>query len=167
VSTNKPAHNAWNEFQKDHAGQFSSKAEASKAYQDLIKNESPWPYGYTPTQRTIQSGEKFNMAVAPKQPVISPGGFGTVDSIPNSNYVWNDLAVKHSWKPQGVDRVVTYKVNKPFQVLEGPVGPQVEILPNGKKRYIPGGGSQLQLILPRDLVVKMQHLSVDKVVKIK
>ncbi|WP_261888061.1 RHS repeat domain-containing protein [Vibrio rhizosphaerae] len=160
-------HNAWNEFQKDHAGQFKTRAEASKAYQDLIQNESPWPYGYTPAQRTIQPGETFNMAVAPIQPVTSPGGFGTIDTIPNSNYVWNELAVKRSWKPQGVDRVVTYKVDKPFEVLEGPVGPQVEVLSDGKKRYIPGGGSQLQLLLPRDVSLKMKYLRVEDTVKIK
>lgn len=62
------------------------------------------------------------MALGPEQPITSPGGFGTMENINSADFVWNKLAVKQSWKPAGVDRVVTYEVTYPFEVLEGSVG---------------------------------------------
>jgi hypothetical protein len=66
-----------------------------------------------------------------------PGRFGTEDLIPDASYGRQQLAIKETWKPT-LDTVVTYRVRKPFDVYEGPVGPQV-----CKGEYLPGGGSQI------------------------
>lgn len=104
-----------------------------------------------PTERVMQPGERFNMVLSSDQIILSPGGFGTFDDISNVSYVRNQLAVKDEWKPD-VGKVTTYEVVKPINILEGPVGPQID----GKK-YLPGGGTQLQMILSRG-VDKMSYL---------
>jgi hypothetical protein len=134
--------NTWNEFQKDHKGQFSNSTEASKAYKELKDQESPWPIGYDPQHRTMKVDDTFNMALSPGQPLDRPGGFGTYDTIDSVEHVRDQLAVKEVWKPQ-VDRVVTYRVKKPLPVLEGPVGPQID----GSK-YLTGGGHQIEMDVP-------------------
>lgn len=101
------------------------------------------------------------MALSPEQPVDKPGGFGTFDEIRDVNYVRNQLAVKEEWKNK-IDKVVTYEVTNPLPVKEGPVGLQAD-LKVGK--YLPGGGSQIQMILhPKD---RMKYLRVIKEVIIK
>ncbi|MCP5014685.1 MAG: hypothetical protein GY938_05300, partial [Ketobacter sp.] len=138
LSRNKPRSNTWNEFQQQHKGQFENPVEASKAYKDLKDNESPWPYGYDPNSnvRTMNPGETFNMIVDNGKENM-PGRFGTVDDIPNVNYGRQNLAIKEEWKPT-LDNVVTYRVKKPFDVYEGPVGPQID-----GSTYLEGGGSQI------------------------
>ncbi|WP_084605588.1 RHS repeat-associated core domain-containing protein [Psychromonas aquimarina] len=136
--------NTWNEFQKDHKGQFSSISEASNAYKELKANESPWPVGFDfeSTKRTMQTGETFNMIVNEGMEDL-PGQFGTQDNIVNTEYGRQQLAIKEVWKPK-LDNVVTYRVNKEFDVYEGPVGPQID---NGK--YLKGGGTQITFSEPK------------------
>jgi RHS repeat-associated protein len=136
--------NTWNAFQKDHAGQFKTRAEASKAYNELKENQSPWPYGYDPESnvRTMQPGDTFNMIVDNGMEDM-PGRFGTTDFISNSTYGRQNLAIKEGWKPT-LDNVVTYRVRKQFDVYEGPVGPQVD-----GKIYLKGGGTQITFKEPQ------------------
>ena len=136
--------NTWNEFQKQHQGQFANSSEASKAYQELKDQESPWPYGYTPPEATLLPGTKINMAMSPMQPSDRPGGFATFDKFSTKDYVYNELAVKKDWKPE-LDRVVTYEVTQPLPVKVGPVGPQID---EGINRYLVGGGTQVEMTVP-------------------
>lgn len=130
--------NTWNEFQKDHKGQFKNSTDAAAAYKDLKANQSPWPYGFDPNSnvRTMQPGETFNMIVDNGKENM-PGKFATQDAIPDAAYGRQNLAIKESWKPT-LDNVVTYRVKKPFEVYEGPVGPQID-----GGTYLKGGGSQI------------------------
>ncbi|KPQ28518.1 MAG: Rhs family protein [Marinobacter excellens HL-55] len=136
--------NTWNDFQRDHKGQFSDSTSASNAYRELLEKQSPWPIGFEPSEATLLPGARFQMAMSPTQPSVRPGGFGTFDSIPTVDYVRNDLAVKEAWKPD-VDRIVTYEVVNPMPVKVGPVGPQVD---EASRRYLQGGGTQLQITVP-------------------
>jgi hypothetical protein len=95
------------------------------------------------------------MAMSPGQPLTSPGGFATLDAIPNKLYVRNELAVKYGWK-NDIAGVVEYRVRKPLPVREGPVGPQVDLMTN---RYLPGKGSQENFNIPRDQS-RMDYLEV-------
>ncbi len=137
VSSNAAKSNTWNEFQKQHKGQFKNASEASVAYKDLKYSESPWPigYDYKANVRTIQVGETFNVIVN-KNKAKSPGRFSTHDDIPNINYGRQKLAIKEEWKPT-LDEVATYRALRSFDVYYGPVGPQID-----GKNYLPGGGSQ-------------------------
>jgi hypothetical protein len=95
------------------------------------------------------------MALSPGQPLTSPGGFGTFDRIPNELYVRNELAVKYGWKSE-ISGVVEYEVTQPLPVRSGPVGPQIDL---GANRYLPGGGSQVNLNIPRTKS-RMDYLNV-------
>ena len=136
--------NLWNDFQGVTRGQYSSRGEAAAAYRRVIKEQSPWPDGLTPVERVMQPGETFNMAMAPGQPSVRPGGFGSFDPIPDVRTVRQPLAVKVAWKPE-VDRVVTYRVRRPLPIREGPVGPQIDL---GARQVLPGGGHQLEMLVP-------------------
>jgi RHS repeat-associated protein len=133
--------NTWNEFQKDHKGVFANSSAAAEAYRELIEKQSPWPYGfdYKSHIREMKIGEAFNMIVDEGKEDM-PGRFATFDNIPDAEYGRQKLAIKESWKPT-LDNVVTYEVNKPFEVYEGPVGPQID---NGK--YLKGGGTQITFV---------------------
>jgi hypothetical protein len=72
-----------------------------------------------------------------------PGRFGTTDFISNSTYGRQNLAIKEGWKPT-LDNVVTYRARKPFDVYEGPVGPQVD-----GKIYLKNGGTQITFKEPQ------------------
>jgi hypothetical protein len=136
--------NSWNEFQKDHKGQFKTSQKAALAYQDLIKQQSPWPIGFIPIAVTILPGGEFNMAYEPGQNIEWIGGFGTEDEITSKSYVRNDLAVKVAWKSD-LDRVVKFKVVKPLPAFIGPVGPQID---EKSGKYLKGGGSQIAMDVP-------------------
>lgn len=66
-----------------------------------------------------------------------------------------------------VDRVVTHEVTHPFEVLDGPIGPQIEKLSDGSYKYLTGGVSQINLRLSRDPVEKVNYLKVVDVKDIK
>lgn len=154
-------------FEQHHVGQFKDDNALVSAFEEVRDKESPWPVGFTPKSRIIEPGERFNMALGPGQPITSSGGFGTMENINSADFVWNKLAVKQSWKPAGVDRVVTYEVTHPFEVLEGSVGPQIEKLSDGSYKYLTDGVSQINLRLSRDPVEKMNYLKVVDVKEIK
>lgn len=97
------------------------------------------------------------MALDEAQPVTSPGNFATFDNIPNTDYVRNNLAVKSDWKSD-CSKVVTYRVKEGMEipVIKGPVGPQIDL---NADKYLPGGGSQIQMLLDRS-ANKMDYLEV-------
>ncbi len=66
-----------------------------------------------------------------------PGRFATFDTITSPEYGRQHLAIKSEWKPT-LDNVVNYRVKKPFDVYEGPVGPQID-----GQTYLSGGGTQI------------------------
>jgi RHS repeat-associated protein len=149
--------NSWNEFQKATKGQFSSRQEAAAAYRRLYNDQDPWPEGYVPPVITLQPGARFQMAYGPGQKLQEPGGWGTLDHIKDSSYVRQQLAVTEQFK-SSIDRVVTFEVVQPLQVKIGPVGPQIDRVTG---QYLPGGGSQIQLMVPRDN--RMQYIQAREV----
>ena len=80
----------------------------------------------------------IEMAMAPNQ--IQPGGWGTLDDIPDVNFVRNDLAVTPTFKPS-VGYVQSFLVPEGTQIQIGTVGPQFE---NGV--LYPGGANQVQIL---------------------
>ncbi|MEC5425161.1 hypothetical protein QGM71_16870 [Virgibacillus sp. C22-A2] len=48
------------------------------SYIKLIKEQSPWPEGYTPEKINLEKGTKINMVLSPRQPSSRPCGFGTL-----------------------------------------------------------------------------------------
>nr|WP_306815205.1 RHS repeat-associated core domain-containing protein [Limnobacter parvus] len=146
--------NLWNDFQKHHKGQFPNSSQSAAAYQGLKVDQSPWPINGAPSDAVILPGTKVNMAMSPGQPNNRPGGFATLDDIPDVEYVRNQLAVKADWKPQ-IDRVVQYEVTQPIPVKIGPVGPQID---STARAYLPGGGNQIQFDVPP--ADRMKYLNV-------
>ncbi|MCX2781344.1 RHS repeat-associated core domain-containing protein, partial [Microbulbifer thermotolerans] len=133
--------NPWNEFQKQHRGQFTNTTEASYEYSKLKAEESPWPIGYDYENNIMRlnPGDEIRMIVNSGMEDM-PGKFATFDDIPNAEYGRQKLAIKEKWKPT-LDNVVTYRVKKPFDVYYGPVGPQVD-----GKTYLKGGGTQINFV---------------------
>jgi hypothetical protein len=127
------------------------------AYRALVARESPWPQWHQVSVVTLPAGLRFQMALAPGQPTDRPGGFGTFDRIPNVEFVRLSLAVKMAWKP-AIDRVVTYEITTPLSADVGTVGPQIDVPVD---RYLPGGGSQFQMMVPA--AERIGHLRVVEV----
>jgi len=146
--------NTWNEFQKANKGKYASTKDASEAYKRLVVGQSPWPDGFVPVKDVLKPGTMFEMALAPKQIPEHPGGFGTFDRIKDEAFVRNDLAVKQAWKPK-LEKVATYEVVKDVPVNLGPVGPQIDKVTG---RYLPGGASQLEMLVPQ--AERMNYLKV-------
>ena len=147
----------WDEFVLHNSKSGVSLEELKDSYILLIEKQSPWPEGFKPIERTLKPGETFEMVLDNNQPLNRPGGFGTFDKIEGIDYAKNQLAIKSDWK-QDFGKVVTYRVkdNVEIPVLEGPVGPQIDLAAN---KYLPGGGSQIQLLIPRN-IDKMEYLEV-------
>lgn len=142
-------------WKADNGPNYGSVENQVDAYKRLVGGESPWPDGFAPVDNTLPVGSKFRMALAPGQPVTSPGGFGTMDAIPNAGYVRKDLAVKSAWKPD-LNGVAEYEVTQPLPVQQGPVGPQIDLQTNS---YLPGGGTQFKLNTPKGQS-RMDYLNV-------
>ena len=138
----------------DQSWRYASEAEAEAAYRLLVDRQSPWPEWHQPDYVMLPAGLRIQMAIAPGQSPQCPGGFGTFDRIPDVDYVRLRLAVKTAWKP-AIDRVVTYEITVPVIADVGSVGPQIDVPGD---RYLPGGGSQFQLMVPAG--ERMQHLRV-------
>ena len=145
------AHAAW---WADHRWRYASDGEAESSYQALVARQSPWPEWHQSNLVSLPAGLRFQMAIAPGQPTDRPGAFGTFDRIPSVEYVRMSLAVKSEWKPS-IDRVVTYEITAPLIADVGTVGPQID---GPADRYLPGGGSQFQMMMPA--AERMQHLRV-------
>lgn len=146
----------WNEFVKANPGRNLD--ELSKAYIELVEGQSPWPEGFVPKENVLKGGDTIEMALDSSQPITSPGNFATTENaIKDVDFVRNNLAVKSDWKAD-CSKVVTYRVKEGVEIpiLEGPVGPQIDINAN---KYLPGGGYQMQMLLDRS-VNKMDYLEV-------
>ncbi len=137
--------NSWNEFQKGTRGLYGSRKEAAYAYKYLRDHQPPYPVGVEPSTRVMLPGERFRMVLSSGQSPHKPGGFGTVDEITDTNYARDNLAITHEFKSD-VSLVQEYKVVKPLTVNEGLVGPQIDKVTG---EYRPGGGTQLELLVPR------------------
>jgi hypothetical protein len=148
------AHAAW---WADQRWRYASDGEAEAAYRALADSQSPWPEWHQSNLVVLPAGLRFQMAVAPGQPADRPGAFGTFDRIPSVEYVRMSLAVKTAWKP-AIDRVVTYEITAPLVADVGTVGPQID---GPADRYLPGGGSQFQMMMPA--AERMSHLRVVEV----
>jgi hypothetical protein len=141
----------------DQRWRYDSDAQAQAAYQVLVARQSPWPEWHQPDYVMLPAGLRIQMAIAPGQSPECPGGFGTFDRIPSVEFVRLRLAVKMAWKP-AIDRVVTYEITTPVIADVGAVGPQIDLPAD---RYLPGGGSQFQMMVPA--AERMQHLRVVEV----
>jgi len=141
----------------DQRWRYRSDGEAQAAYEALVSRESPWPEWHQSNLISLPAGLRFQMALAPGQPTDRPGAFGTFDRIANVEFVRLSLAVKTAWKP-AIDRVVTYEITAPLLADIGTVGPQIDV---PAARYLPGGGSQFQMMMPA--AERMQHLRVVEV----
>ncbi|MEA3036561.1 MAG: hypothetical protein QOH04_2333 [Sphingomonadales bacterium] len=140
---------------------YPSDAAAEGGYQALVVRQSAWPEWHQKDVVALPAGLRFQMALSPGQPVDRPGAFGTFDRIPDVAWVRRVLAVKVAWKPE-IDRVVTYEVATPLAADVGTVGPQID---EGAHRYLPGGGSQLEMQVPA--AERFAHLKVIEVRDIK
>jgi hypothetical protein len=138
----------------EQSWRYSSDAAAEAAYQALVTSQSAWPEWHQKDVVTLPVGLRFQMALSPGQPVERPGAFGTFDLIPDVAWVRRVLAVKVAWKP-AIDRVVTYEVATPLAADVGTVGPQID---ETAHRYLPGGGSQLEMQVPA--AERFAHLKV-------
>jgi hypothetical protein len=136
---------------------YASDAAAEEAYRALVTRQSAWPEWHQKDIVTLPQGLRFQMALSPGQPVERPGAFGTFDRIPDVAWVRRVLAVKVAWKPE-IDRVVTYEVSAPLDADVGTVGPQID---ERTGRYLPGGGSQLEMQVPA--TERFAHLKVIEV----
>jgi hypothetical protein len=154
AATAPAAHADW---WSDQRWRYATDAEAEAAYQALVARESPWAEWHQSDLVALPAGLRFQMAVAPGQPTDRPGAFGTFDRIPSVEFVRLSLAVKTAWKP-AIDRVVTYEITAPMIVDVGTVGPQID---GPADRYLPGGGSQFQMMVPA--AERMAHLRVVEV----
>ncbi|MBP2168744.1 hypothetical protein J2125_001936 [Erwinia toletana] len=85
-----------------------------------------------------KGGITVQMAMSPGQ--TNPGGWATLDHIPNVDYVREKLAVIPEFKPK-ISHVQEFHIPEGVRVQIGPVGPQT----SGGKFYL-GGGSQIQIL---------------------
>jgi len=142
---------------RDNRWRYADDAQANAAYDRLVVSQSPWPEWHQAEVVNLPAGLRFQMALAPGQPVDKPGAFGTFDWIPNARFVRYALAVKVAWKPV-VDRVVTYEIVDPLPADTGVVGPQID---GDANLYLPGGASQLEMKVPA--AERIAHLRVVEV----
>lgn len=114
----------------------------SQANQTLLleapKGTNPWMEGTEITSIEAPKDFYINMAMTTGQK--NPGGWGTLDDIPDVNYVRNNLAVTPEFKAE-VGEVQKYLVPQGTRVQVGTVGPQTY---NGM--LYPGTGNQVQLL---------------------
>jgi hypothetical protein len=128
---------------------------AEDANAELIANNRAYPdtppfkEGTTVIEREIQPGERFNMSMDDKQLDLlndpdSPygiGGWGTAETFNSQAEGLNKMAIKPSWKPNGIPNTVQFEVVKPFRTLDGIAGPQGSLN---------GGAQQYFLDLPKN-----------------
>lgn len=103
------------------------------------RGTDPWmPNTPIKSNPVPKGGIEVDMAVSSGQ--TKPGGWATGDTIPDVNFVRNDLVVISSFKEEvsGVQRLL---VPEGVQVQEGIVGPQFE-----KGITYPGGANQVQIL---------------------
>ena len=135
----------WNEFLNNNPS--SDLNESAEDYINLITDTNPWPKGKSGVPNTLSAGTKVRMAMSPGQGDSMPGGWGTFDNINSIDDVRNELAIMHEFK-EDIDRINIYEIVEEVPVMEGKVGPQIDLLDN---IYLPGGGSQVKLDIDRKL----------------
>lgn len=102
-------------------------------------NSEPWmPGAPLVSEPAPKGGIVVGMAMAPGQ--TRPGGWATTDSIPDVNYVRNELAVTPEFKPE-VGSVQRFLIPEGVQIQRGSVGPQIF-----EGTHYSGGGSQVQIL---------------------
>ena len=141
----------------DNRWRYPDDGAAEEAFRALTRWQSAWPEWHQSHVVTLPVGLRFQMVLSPGQLSECPGGFGTFDRIRDLEFVRTDLAVKLAWKPE-IDRVVTYEIRYPLLVDVGMVGPQID---DRADRYLPGGASQFQMLVPAD--GRMSYLRVVEV----
>ena len=103
------------------------------------KNSEPWmPGAPLVSEPAPKGGIVVEMAMSPGQ--TRPGGWATKDSIPDVNYVRNELAVTPEFKPE-VGAVQKFLIPEGVQIQRGTVGPQIF-----EGTVYSGGGSQVQIL---------------------
>ena len=145
-------------WKKDVGSNYKTVDERVEAFRVLVRDQSPWPAGYTPTQTTLSIGTRVFMAMSPGQPNTSPGGFGARSKIHKKAEVRNKLAVKSAWK-NDISHLVEYEVIKPLPVKEGPVGPQID---HRSGKYLPGKADQVNFDIPKG-ASRMDYLRIIEV----
>lgn len=114
----------------------------------LAAKQSPWPLGYTPSERLMSVSEQFNMVIDAEQAqgMRGPGGFGTFADIPNQSFARDTLAITEQFKSD-ISYVQRFEVIKEFKALDGPIGPQIDQVTG---RLLEGSDAikQLDLQLP-------------------
>ena len=101
-------------------------------------NKNPWKDGSKILSIEVTDDFYINMAMSKGQP--GPGSWGTLDNIPNVDYVRNKLAVTPEFK-KDIAYVQKYKIPKGARVQIGIVGPQTY-----QGVTYPGGGTQVQIL---------------------
>ena len=99
---------------------------------------NPWVDGGKITSMEAPTDLRVNMAMAPGQ--TRPGGWATLDEIPDVNFVRNRLAVTLEFKPE-VSKVQEFLIPKGTRIQVGNVGPQIY-----KGVKYPGGANQVQIL---------------------
>ena len=117
-------------------------------YNKILYEQDPWPLNVKPSFKILKGGDTFEMAMAPHSKQLDPwpGNFATdINTISDSQYVRDRLAVKYNWKPD-IDRVVQYRVREGNEIPAnvGPIGPQIDLEIN---RYLPGGPNQSEMLM--------------------
>ena len=83
-------------------------------------------------------GTRIEMAMSPGQ--TRPGGFGTLDHIPDVDFARNNLAIRPDRKAE-ISHVQTFEVPPGVQMQVGPVGPQTF-----SGVTYPGGATQVEIL---------------------
>ena len=135
----------WNEFLKNNPSSDLNKS--AEDYIKLITDTNPWPDGKQGVPNTLPAGTKVRMAMAPGQSDLKPGGWGTLDEITSIDDARTKLAIMREFK-EDIDRINIYEIVEKVPVMEGKVGPQIDLLDN---IYLPGGGNQVKLDIDRKL----------------
>src|SRR5699024_1753412 len=135
----------WNEFLENNPSSDLNKS--AEDYIKLITDTNPWPEGQPGVPNTLPTGTKVRMAMASGQSDLKPGGWATLDEITSIDDVRNDLAVMREFKGD-IDRINIYEVIEELPIMEGKVGPQIDLLDNV---YLSGGGNQEELGVPKHL----------------
>jgi RHS repeat-associated protein len=122
--------NTWKAFSKANPGKMIDD------YFELVNDMSPWPIGKSGTPKLLKSGDRFYMAVENTASENMIGGFGVKEKITSTQFVWKNLAVKSNWKST-CNVIREFEVNDgvSLNVLEGPVGPQIDLPIDS---YLPG-----------------------------
>ena len=102
------------------------------------KGTNPWLEGSEIVSMPAPKDCYINMVMSLGQ--SQPGGWGTLNDIPNVDYVRNNLAVIPEFKEE-ISHVQRYLVPEGTQIQVGIVGPQTS-----NNVLYPGGGNQVQIL---------------------